>query len=132
MQQVPACAILLDGQPVRGHEMAADHLTSPTAIYAHDVIALNGSPERHCWSSFDDGFGRRLAEVTQSLMDSRDQGRKLVGCNLVALQIGADDLHSEGRDWAMQSAIRRTFWFSMFGRQNTMPAEFRAVIKASP
>src|SRR6266498_878358 len=75
--------------------MAADHLTSPTAIYAHDVIALNGSPERHCWSSFDDGFGRRLAEVTQSLMDSRDQGRKLVGRNLVALQIGADDLHSE-------------------------------------
>jgi hypothetical protein len=67
--ELPPCSILLDAQPVSGPKMAADHFPAPTAFYTNDVIALNGSPDRHCWSSFDDGFGCRLAEVGERLMD---------------------------------------------------------------
>jgi hypothetical protein len=75
--------------------MAANHLPAVAAIQADDVIALNGSPDRHCWSSFDDGFLRRSAEVGERLMNGREQRRQLVGRNLVASQIGADDRYSE-------------------------------------
>jgi hypothetical protein len=72
VRQVPACAILLDAQPVSGSNMPAHHFPSPPTFEAHDVIAMNGSPDGHGWSSFDDGLCSRLAEVGKRLMDGGD------------------------------------------------------------
>jgi hypothetical protein len=75
--------------------MAADHFPSPSTFYANDVIALNGSPDRHCWSSFDDGFGCRLAEVGERLVNRRNQGAELLGPDLIASDIRGHDFRRE-------------------------------------
>jgi hypothetical protein len=105
--------------------MAADHFPSPPAFYANDVIALNGSPDRHCWSSFDDGFCSRLADVGERLMNRRNQGVDLLGRHLVASQIGADDLYSEVSRLADVVGDSSSILVSLSDRQHTISGKSR-------
>jgi hypothetical protein len=95
VRQIPPCSILLDGQPMSGPEMAADHFPSPPAFYANDVIAVNGLPDRHGRRPLDGGFGCWLAEVGERLMDRRNQSAELLGPDLIASDIRGHDFRSE-------------------------------------
>jgi hypothetical protein len=75
--------------------MPAQHLPAPAAIQADDVIVLNGSADRNCGGSLDDGFCGRFAELTEGLMNGRDQRRQLIGWDLIAPNVGGDDLGGE-------------------------------------
>jgi hypothetical protein len=93
-QQFPTGAIFVNGQPMSGRHMPAEHLPAPTAIQADDMIVVNGSPHRHCRGSLDQGFCR-FAETTEGLMNGRDQRRELIRRDQIASNIGGDDLGGE-------------------------------------
>jgi hypothetical protein len=71
--------------------MALQHLAFPAAVHADHVIAVHGSPGRDRWSSLGDGFRRRFTELTERPMDGRDQGRKLIGGDLIVSEIAANN-----------------------------------------
>jgi hypothetical protein len=75
--------------------MPAQHLPAPPAIQADNIVAVNGSPDRHRRGSLDKGFCCGLTEVGQRVMDGRDKGPELVGWDLIASNIGGDDLRCE-------------------------------------
>jgi hypothetical protein len=78
-----------------GRHMPAEHLPTPATIQADDMIAVNGSPDRNRGGSLDDGFWCRLTEATERLMNSRDQWGELIRLDLIASNIGGDDLGGE-------------------------------------
>jgi hypothetical protein len=73
-RQVPASTVLLNGQSMAGRQMPSDHQAAPTTFQADDIIAMNGSPDRHCGSSLAAGFWWLFTETCEGLMNSRDQG----------------------------------------------------------
>ena len=75
--------------------MPSEHLAFPAAIQADDIIAVNGSPDGNRRGSLDDGFRCELPEVGERRMDSRDQRRQLIGWDLIASNISADDFRGE-------------------------------------
>jgi hypothetical protein len=75
--------------------MPAEHLSFPAAIQVDDMIAVDRSPDRNRRGSFDNGFCCRFPELTECLMHSRDQGSELIGGDLMASEIRADDLRDE-------------------------------------
>jgi hypothetical protein len=94
-RQVPASTILLNGQSMAGRQMPSDHQAAPTAFQADDVIPMNGSADRHRWSSLCVEFGYRFTEASDGLMNSQDQGRELIGPDLIAPNVGSDDFSRE-------------------------------------
>ena len=70
--EVPARSILLHGQSMAGIEMPLDHLAAPPAFEANDMVAMNGSPDRHCGSSLSVGFCHWFTEAVERLMNIRD------------------------------------------------------------
>jgi hypothetical protein len=52
--------------------MSAKHFPSVAAIEADDIITTNRLPDRHRWSSLDDGFCCRWVEVTERLVNGCD------------------------------------------------------------
>jgi hypothetical protein len=70
--QVPASTILLNGQSTAGHEMPFEHLAAPAAFQANDIIAVDGSPDRHCGRSLFVEFGYRFTKAGEGLMHGRD------------------------------------------------------------
>ena len=57
--QVPPLPVL-----VSSSEMAAEHLPSPTTLQTDDIVALNGSADRHGWNALDPLLGG-LAEIAE-------------------------------------------------------------------
>jgi hypothetical protein len=130
--EVPASTILLHGKSMSGSEMPLEHLASPAAFQANDIIAVNRSADRHRGCSLSVEFGYRFTKSCESLMNSRDQDRQLVHPNLVAADICCDDL---GREFCVERWRRRIVW--QFGspcrdRQNTMPGKNRDAEIGSP
>jgi hypothetical protein len=78
-----------------GDEMSSEHLTAPAAFQANDIIPMNGSADRHCGSSLSAGFWRLFSEAGESLMNSQEQGRELIGSDLIAPNVGGDDFSRE-------------------------------------
>jgi hypothetical protein len=91
-RQVLARAIFLDPQPMGGRQMPAQHAALLPTIQAHDITAVNGSPNGNRRGSPNDGFWRRSTELSERLMNGRDQGAELIRRELVASEIRADDL----------------------------------------
>ena len=87
-RQVPASAILVDGQSMAGRQMPSDHQAAPAAFQADDIIPMNRSPDWHRGSSLCVEFGYRFTETCESLMNGRDHGRELVRRDLIAPKIG--------------------------------------------
>jgi hypothetical protein len=71
-RQVPASTILVDAQSMAGIEMPSEHLAAPPAFDANDIIAMDGSPDRHCGCSLAPCFGCRFTEADERLMNGRD------------------------------------------------------------
>jgi hypothetical protein len=93
--KVPPCAIQIDGQPVSGCNVPAEHLSFPPAIQAGNGIRRDRSPDRHGRRPLDDGFCRWLTEAGERLMNGGDQNRELVARNLVSAKICGDDFRGE-------------------------------------
>jgi len=70
--EVPSRPVLLHRQPMASSEMPSEHLAAPPAFEANDMVAMNGSPDRHCGSSLFLGFCRRLTEADERSMNSPD------------------------------------------------------------
>lgn len=119
--KLPPCSILVDSQAMSGPKMTSEHAAGPAAFEASHLVVLNGSPDRHCWSSFDDGFGNRLTEVGERLMNGRDQRRELVDRNLVALNIRGHDFRGEFLIGRCGRLLVGHLLSSAFGPQNTIP-----------
>ena len=94
-RQVPANTVLIDAQSVSGREMPSEHQAAPAALQANDIIVMNGSTDRHRGCPLSLGFGCRFSELGNRLMDSRDQGRELVGPNLVSPNVSCDYIGRE-------------------------------------
>lgn len=75
--------------------MPAQHLPAPAAVHTDHVIVVNGSSDRNCGGSRSLGFYRRFTKTGERMMYSRDQGRKLIRLDLIASNIGGDDLRGE-------------------------------------
>jgi hypothetical protein len=45
--EIPPHPILLRGQSMAGSEMPFEHLAAPATFDANDIIAMDGSPDRH-------------------------------------------------------------------------------------
>ena len=118
-REVPPCSILLDAQPMGGRQMAAQHLAAIAAIHANDEIRRDRAADRNRRGSLDDGFLRRLTEAGEHRMDSRNHAADLVGPDLIASQIGADDRHSE---FSIGRCSRRFIGHSLSPKQTgTLP-----------
>jgi hypothetical protein len=68
----PAGTILVDAQSMAGSEMSFEHLATPAAFEANDMIALNRSPDRHGGGPLSLNFGCRFSAPRERLMDGRD------------------------------------------------------------
>ena len=68
----PPHAVLLDGQSMAGREMASDHLATPAAFEADDIIAVNGSTDRDGGCPLSVEFGYRFTKGCEGLMHGRD------------------------------------------------------------
>ena len=93
--EAPASSILFDAQTMNSGKVSAKHFRSVAAIEAHDIVTANRLTDRHRRSSLDDGFCCRCAELTERLMNGRDQGRKLIGGDLIAPDIGGNNFGRE-------------------------------------
>jgi hypothetical protein len=93
--QIPASPILVGAQPVPSHQMTTHDMALPAALQTDDVLALNGSPDRHGRRPLDDGFYNRLAQIGERLMDRRNQGAELLGHDLIASDIRGHDFRRE-------------------------------------
>jgi hypothetical protein len=122
--EVPPCSIRIDGQPVGGPKMAADHFPSPPAFDANDVIALNGSPDRNRRGSLDRSFLRRPAEVGERLMNGRNQGAELLGRDLISSDIRGHDFRSEFSIGRCGRLLVGHLLSPHSDRQLTIPAQF--------
>jgi hypothetical protein len=78
-----------------GSEVPPEHLATPAAFQANDVIAIDGSTDRHSGGPLSLNFGCRLSESRECPIDSRDQFAELVGPDLVSPNICADDIGGE-------------------------------------
>ena len=106
-----------------GPDVPAEHLPAPAAIQADDVIAVNGSPDRNRRGSLDDGFCP-FAEAGERPMHGRDHGGELIGGDLIASKIRADDLRHEFG----QLLIRHRLVLRLHRQQYTYPGQFQAAI----
>jgi hypothetical protein len=77
--EVPSRPILLYSQCMAGRDMPSDHLAAPAAFQANDIIAMDGSPDRHCGSSLFVGFCHWFIEADKRLMHGRDQRTEFIG-----------------------------------------------------
>src|SRR5271155_3573265 len=93
--EVPASTILIYGKSMAGCDMPLEHLASPPAFEADDIIAVNRSPDRDGGSSLTPGFGCRFSESRECLMNGRDQGRELFGRDLAVTDIRSDNPRRE-------------------------------------
>ena len=76
-------------------QMASEHAAGKAAFETNNEISLNGSPDRNRRGSLDDGFCCGFAEATESVMHCREQGGELIRLDLIAPNIGGDDLRHE-------------------------------------
>jgi hypothetical protein len=106
-RQVPASTMLVDAQCMAGSEMASDHLATPAAFEADDIIAMNRSPDRHGGCPLTPGFAYRFTTACEGLMNSRDKDRQLVRPNLIAADICSNDV---GREFSVERWRRRFVW----------------------
>ena len=67
--EVPLCAILLHGQFMAGNEMPSEHLATPAAFQANDIIPMNRSPDRDGRCPLSLGFGCRFSEADERPME---------------------------------------------------------------
>jgi hypothetical protein len=67
--EVPPSAILFHSQSVAGSEMPFEHLASPATLQAHDIIAMNGLPDRDGGCPLHLRFGCRFTEADECLMN---------------------------------------------------------------
>jgi uncharacterized protein (DUF2236 family) len=73
----------------------AKHLPPPAAFQAYDIVAANGSPDRHRRGSLGlDGFSW-FTEAGKRLVYSRDQRGDLVRPDLIAPNVCGDNLRGE-------------------------------------
>jgi len=79
--------------------MPSEHLAAPAAFEANDIIAMNGSADRHGGGPLSLNFGCRLSESRECLMDGRNQCPELVGPDLVSPNISSDDI---GREFSIE------------------------------
>jgi hypothetical protein len=93
--EVPASTILIYGKSMAGCDMPLEHLAAPATVQAHDIIAVNGSPDRDGRCSLTPGSGCRFSESSECLMNGRDQRPELVGRDLVLPNIGGDNRGGE-------------------------------------
>ena len=110
--EVPAITILLNGQPMAGNQMPSEYQAAPAALQANDIIAMNGSPDRHRWCRLSLGFGGRFSESGERLMYGGDQGRELIGRDLVSPNISCDDIGSEFSIERCGGRFVSHFWLS--------------------
>jgi hypothetical protein len=108
-----------------GCEMALEHLAARAAFEAHDIIAVNGSPDRDCGYLPGPRFGCRFTEAEERLMNGRDQYRQLVRPNLIAADICSNNV---GRAFSIERRRRYFVWH--LGSpyrcgQNTMSGKFQ-------
>jgi hypothetical protein len=78
-----------------GGEVPPEHLAAPAAFQANDVIAIDGSTDRHGGGPLSFGSGCRFSEPRECLMHSRDQCCELIGPDLVSPNICSNDIGSE-------------------------------------
>jgi hypothetical protein len=78
-----------------GRKMPSKHLAAPAAFQANDIIATDGSPDRHRGCSLTAGFCDGFAKPRECLMYGRNQGRELIGCDLIAPNIRGDNFGRE-------------------------------------
>jgi hypothetical protein len=121
--QVPAGTLLVDAQFMASSEMPSEHLAAPPTFQTNDIVALNGSADRHCGCSLDFRFRRHFTEADERLMHGRDWGRELIGADLVSPNISSDDI---GRTFSVERC--RLLLVGQFGSpctdlQNTMPGK---------
>jgi hypothetical protein len=64
-----------------GREMPSKHLAAPAAFEANHVVPVNGSADRHRWRPLSLGLGCWFSESGERLMDGRDEGCELIGCD---------------------------------------------------
>jgi hypothetical protein len=133
-RQVPASAILVDGQSMAGRQMPSDHQAAPAAFQADDIIPMNRSPDWHRGSSLCVEFGYRFTETCEGLMNGRDQSSELIGRDLIAPNVCGDNFSRkfsiDGGGWRFVGH----FGSSSSDRQNTTPGSkerrtFRISIK---
>src|SRR4029077_16503079 len=93
--EVPASTILLHGKSMAGSEMPLKHLAAPPTFEANHVVPVNGSPDRHRGGPLDRCFARRFTAADERPMNGRNQGRELIGRDLVLPNIGGDDRRSQ-------------------------------------
>ena len=94
-RQIPVHAILLHGQSMSGRDMASEHLAAPPTFEADHEIPVNGSPDQHRGCALAADFCYGFPETCERLMDGRDQGRELIGPDLVATHVSGDNRRSE-------------------------------------
>jgi len=107
--------------------MTPQHLAFPAASHANDVIAVDGSPGGDRRGLFVDWFRHRSAELTERLMNNRDQGRKLIDGDLITPHIGCDDFCRQ-----LHVVLLVGHFTSPIRRKPTIPGRFRAGNEDSP
>jgi hypothetical protein len=90
-RQVPVSTILLDGQSMAGRRMPSDHQAAPPTFQTNDVVTMNRSPDRDGRSPLISDFWHRSSEANERMMNGRNQGRQLVGRDLIAPNIRGDN-----------------------------------------
>jgi hypothetical protein len=67
-RQVPPLPVLVRAQFVSGPDMATKHFPSPATLQTDDIVALNGSADRHGWNALDRLLGG-LNEIAEGRMN---------------------------------------------------------------
>ena len=116
-----AAATEIKGAAILDHpcgKVSAKQLPAMPTFQADDIIPANRLTHRHRWSSLD-GFCCRRADLTERLMDGRDQGRKLIGADLITPDIGG---HYFCRELEVVLFVGH-FAFPHSCRKNTIPGQ---------
>jgi hypothetical protein len=93
-----------------GRQMQAEHLTTPAAIQAGDMIVLNRSPDRNRRGLLDKRLCCRCTEGGKRLMDGRYQRGDLVRSDLITTNISG---HNSGRDFSIDRRGQRLVGHSL-------------------
>jgi hypothetical protein len=94
-KEAPASTILVDAQSMAGRDMPSEHLAAPPTFQTNDIIPVNGSPDRDGRCLLISDFWHRFSEANERMINGRNQGRQLVGPDLVSPNVGGDNRRSE-------------------------------------
>ena len=92
--QSPSRSILLGRQSVTGPDMPPKHLPTPAAVQTHEVLGTNRLPDGNSGGAILPWL-RRFPGCCRGQVNGVDQRRNVGWCDLVILDVAADDFSDQ-------------------------------------